>query len=81
MADKILQLAAILLTAIALVPAGAHLFAMSNKMDLSRDAYFTVQAIYLGWWRLGLFLLAALVIDAILAFRLRGDQPAMPSCR
>jgi hypothetical protein len=72
MADKILQLAAILLTAIALVPAGAHLFAMPNKIDLGRDAYFTVQAIYLGWWRLGLFLLAAIVVDIILAVRLRG---------
>jgi len=49
MANKSLQLAAILLTAIALVPAGAHLFAMPNKIELSRDAYFTVQAIYLGW--------------------------------
>jgi phosphoglycerol transferase MdoB-like AlkP superfamily enzyme len=76
MANKSLQLAAILLTAIALVPAGAHLFAMPNKIELSRDAYFTVQAIYLGWWRLGLFLFAAIVVDAILVFRLRGDQPA-----
>jgi len=74
--DKSLQLAAILLTAIALVPAGAHLFAMANKIELSRDAYFTVQVIYLGWWRLGLFLFAALAVDAILVFRLRGDQPA-----
>lgn len=76
MIDRSLRLAAILLTAIALVPAGAHLFAMANKIALSRDAYFTVQAIYLGWWRLGLFLFAALAVDIVLAFRWRGDQPA-----
>ena len=76
MATKSVHLVAILLTAIALVPGGAHLFALPNKIGLGSEAYLTVQAIYLGWWMLGLVLIAALVADAVLAIGLRGNQPA-----
>jgi hypothetical protein len=37
------------LTALALVPAGAHLFELPNKIGLSQDRYFIVQSIYRGW--------------------------------
>ena len=43
------QLSAILLTALALVPAGAHLFELPNKIGLSQQDYFVVQGIYRGW--------------------------------
>jgi hypothetical protein len=71
-----LPLAAILMTAVALIPGGAHLFALPNKLTLDREAYFTVQAIYLGWWKLGLVLIAALIADLGLVLRLRGRSPA-----
>jgi len=40
-----LRLAAILLTALALVPAGAHLLALPNKIGLPQAGYFVVQGI------------------------------------
>jgi hypothetical protein len=46
---RVVQFLAVLLTALALVPSGAHLFELPNKIDLARDAYLTVQGIYAGW--------------------------------
>jgi hypothetical protein len=76
MAAKIIHFIAILLTAIAVIPGGAHLFALPNKIRLDREAYFAAQAIYSGWARLGAFLIAALIMDAVLALGLHVDQPA-----
>jgi hypothetical protein len=45
----LLRLTALALTAIVLVPSGAHLFELPGKIGLPRDAYFTVQGIYAGW--------------------------------
>ena len=36
-------------TAVALGASLAHLFELPNKIDLGRDAYFTVQGLYRGW--------------------------------
>ena len=36
-------------TALAWIPAGAHLFELPNKINLLRDADLTVQGIYAGW--------------------------------
>jgi len=44
-----LKLVALGLTAFILVPSGAHLFELPGKINLSREAYFTVQQIYAGW--------------------------------
>lgn len=41
--------AALMSTAVALGASLAHLFELPNKIDLGRDAYFTVQGIYRGW--------------------------------
>jgi hypothetical protein len=40
---RVVQFLAIMPTALALIPAGAHLFELLNKIDLTRDAYLTVQ--------------------------------------
>ena len=40
---------AVILTAFALVPAGAHFFELPNKIRLSQEQYFTEQGIYRGW--------------------------------
>jgi hypothetical protein len=47
---------ALLTTAIALGGALAHLFELPNKIKLSRDDYFVVQAIYRGWSELAVVL-------------------------
>ncbi len=66
-----LRLAAVLLTALALVPPGAHLMALPNKIGLPQSGYFVVQGIYEGWWLGGLFWVAALLADLALALALR----------
>jgi hypothetical protein len=45
----LLKLVALALTALILVPSGAHLFELPGKIGLDRDAYFAVQAVYAGW--------------------------------
>ncbi len=62
-----MRFAAIVLTALALVPAGAHFFEMPNKLPLSREDYFTVQAIYRGWALFGVALFGALAANLALA--------------
>jgi hypothetical protein len=75
MGVRVLQFCAIMLTALALVPFGAHLFALPNKIGLGQQDYFTVQAIYRGWALFGFVLfgalLANLALTLLLAFRRR----------
>lgn len=70
MALKAGQLFAVLLTALALVPAGAHLFELPNKIGLPRDAYFAAQGLYRGWALFGLVWFGALAANSALAFAL-----------
>src|SRR5215213_294121 len=62
-----LQTLALLFTALALVPAAAHLLELPNKMKLSRDQYLTVQKIYRGWQFVGIIVVAALLATLALA--------------
>ena len=72
MGVRIVAILAVLVTALALMPTAAHLLVLPNKIPLAEGPYFTVQAIYAGWWRLGLLWAAALVMNAALAVTLRG---------
>ena len=74
---RVVQFFAVLLTALAVVPAGAHLFELPNKIDLPPDAYLTVQGVYAGWAWFGIVDLAALVMNVVLAVRLRRQPPAV----
>jgi uncharacterized membrane protein len=76
MTPRIVQFLAVVLTALALVPAGAHLFELPNKIGLSQDAYFTVQAIYRGWALFGIVLVLALLANLALAVMLRSQPSA-----
>jgi hypothetical protein len=76
MSLRLVQFLAILLTALALISAAGHLFELPNKIDLPRDAYLTVQGIYAGWAWFGIVDLAALVLNVMLAVRLRRHRPA-----
>jgi hypothetical protein len=65
---------AILFTALALVPAGAHFFELPNKIGLSQEQYFIVQNIYRGWALFGIVLFGALAANLALAIVLRRQR-------
>lgn len=75
MRSTALPLLALLLTALCLIPAGAHLFELPNKLALDREAYLTVQGIYRGWALFGLALVAAILADGALALAARRGRP------
>ena len=64
---------ALLFTALSLVPAGAHLFEMPNKINLSQADYFVVQGIYRGWALFALALIPSLAATLALAIMRRGQ--------
>src|SRR5260370_37356424 len=69
---KIVQFLAVTLTALALVPSGAHLFALPNKINLVAEQYFIVQNIYRGWSLFCVALIGALIANLALALLQRG---------
>lgn len=68
---RTMQFIALVLTALALIPAGAHLFALPHKIAMGQEPYFVVQGIYRGWALFGIPLIGAIVVVAILAVMLR----------
>ncbi len=74
MTVKTVQFLAILVVALALIPAGAHLAALPNKIALPQAEYFTVQAIYTGWAILGWLWPAAIIMNALLAWLVRSQR-------
>jgi hypothetical protein len=70
---RVVQFLALMFFALALVPSGAHLFTLLNKIDLARDQYFVVQSIYRGWALFGLVLFGALISSFALTLLLRGS--------
>lgn len=71
---KMFSFAGLLFTALALVPAMAHLLELPNKMALSREDYLTVQQIYRGWARVGFIVGAALISTLALTIKLRNHS-------
>jgi hypothetical protein len=69
---KVVQFLALALSALALVPSGAHLFELPNKINLAAEQYFIVQNIYRGWSLFGIALIGALIANLALALLLRG---------
>ena len=70
---KIAQFFALVFTALALAPGGAHLFALPNKIHLDQADYFVTQGIYRGWAWLGIVLIGAILADAAAALAVRGE--------
>ena len=66
MARRAIWFASIVLTALSLGPALAHLFALPNKLGFSQEAYFTAQQVYRGWAWLGTIILAAILATFVL---------------
>lgn len=75
---RIVQFLALVLTALALVPAGAHLFELPNKIGLPQEQYFLVQDIYRGWSLFGIVLFGALAATLLLAILVRRRGAAFP---
>ena len=71
-----IEFLAIIFTALALVPGGAHLFALPNKIGMSEEAYFVAQQVYAGWALFGIALFGALLSNLVFAIMLRGEYPA-----
>ncbi len=61
----------LLFTALALVPAGAHLLELPNKIRLSREDYLTVQQIYRGWALVRIVMVVALFSTFVLTIVVR----------
>jgi hypothetical protein len=71
---RIVQFIAIMLTAVALVPSGAHLLEIANKVGLDRGRYMTVQQIYRGWEMLGIVLIGAMLANGLVAVAMRSQM-------
>jgi len=76
MGSRAVQFLAIVLTAVALVPAGAHLVELPNKIGLAQEPYFIVQNIYRGWALFGIVLIGALAANLALTIVLRRQRAA-----
>src|SRR5262245_14840742 len=60
MAIRTCQFLAIVLTALALVPGGAHIMELPAKIEMPEEPYFVVQQIYRGWALAGVVIFAAI---------------------
>lgn len=69
-----LRFFAVLLTGLALIAPGAHVYEIANKLPLPKAEYFIVQKIYIGWWIAGLLLPASSAGQSCVG--LRGTQCA-----
>jgi len=67
---RVLQFIAVVLTAMALIPPGAHLLELPHKIALTEHDYFVVQSIYRGWALFGTVIIAAMVANLALALML-----------
>lgn len=73
MPSDTIKFLAVALCALVLIPSGAHLLELASKMQLSRERYLVVQALYRGWALSGVLVVAALVFTLCLTLRLRGQ--------
>jgi hypothetical protein len=68
MAVKIFQFLSIVLAALCLMPSGAHLLELPNKIGMDAEAYRTAQQLYQGWALAGVFLVGAIASTAMLVY-------------
>jgi hypothetical protein len=66
--------ASLLFTSLALVPAGAHLLSLPNKMGMSATDYLVAQQAYVGWNLAGFVVVGALVGTGMFAWSARDDS-------
>lgn len=68
--------AAIVAVAVVLVPSGAHLASLANKMALPPAEYMIAQSAYAGWDLFGIAIVTALVLTLLHAWLTRGERAA-----
>jgi hypothetical protein len=73
---RVVFLISVWLGAVVLVPSGAHLLEMSHKLLMDRTAYFSAQQLYLGWALFGVPIVLKVILDGVLAVRLRHSHRA-----
>lgn len=71
---RIAQFVALVLTALALVPVGAHLAALPNKIGMNEAGYFVAQRVYDGWAWFGVVLIGAILANAAAAVASRAQM-------
>jgi len=71
-------IASILLASLMLMPAGAHLLALPNKIGMSAADYFIAQQAYRGWAYTGVLVFAGIAATAVLAWRVRHSRAMFP---
>ena len=74
MTTKAIQFLAVVLTALTLLPVGAHLMAFPAKIAMPEHPYFVVQQIYRGWAWAGAVIFLAIFANFLAALLTR-DRP------
>lgn len=69
---RLVEFLAIVLTALALVPAAAHVMELPNKLPMTREAYLIVQRVYRGWNLSAVVVIGALIATLILMLSVDG---------
>ncbi|HEV7609225.1 MAG TPA: hypothetical protein VGO61_17925 [Steroidobacteraceae bacterium] len=63
---SLIELLAVVLCALALVPSMAHVMELPNKLPMTREAYLLVQRLYRGWNMSAFVVIGALIATFIL---------------
>ena len=74
MATKASQFLAVVFTALALLPGGAHLMSLPAKIGMPEDPYFVAQQVYSGWAWTGTVIFLAIFVNFLAALLTR-DSP------
>ena len=74
MLAKATQFLAVVLTALALLPGGAHLMALPAKISMPQGPYFVVQQIYRGWALAGVVIFLAIFANLLAALLTRESR-------
>jgi hypothetical protein len=72
-----LQALAVISVALLLVPTGAHIFELPNKLSLAPQDYLTVQKIYRGWDLFGFVIAASLLATGAHAYFVRSNRESL----
>jgi hypothetical protein len=70
---RIVQFLAVVLTALALIPLGAHLASLPNKINLAAEQYFIIQTSYRGWFLFAFAQIPSVIVAFVLAAMVRAD--------
>jgi hypothetical protein len=76
MTRQTVRFVSLLFTALAMIPAMAHLLELPNKIRMAAEQYLVVQQIYRGWAFAGIVVVGAFVSTLALTIISRRERPA-----